>query len=105
MSAGASVAIRGPMHRLESLPPPMVWPPRVEEPVWDQSVSLDESDFDEVFDVDVDPHVYADADGDADLVATSQVPIYEPVDPSALYYMVAPGDEPGAIILRALPYT
>jgi hypothetical protein len=26
-----------------------------------------------------------------------------PVDPSALYYMVAPGAEPGEIVLRALP--
>jgi len=89
----------------------MTWPPpAIEEPVWDQSVSLDESDFDEVIDihVDVDWGAFgaaerdAEPDADADLAATREAPIYEPVDPSALYYMVAPGVEPGEIVLRAL---
>lgn len=92
-------------------PPVEVWPPtdNYDVPRLEDSISLDESDFDEVYEIPIEvdcsqlgPAEHHGRDLESDLVATREAPSVEPVDPACLYYVVSAGSEPGELILRAL---
>lgn len=97
-------------------PPVEVWPPqqhfaegRPEPSRLEESISLDEGDFEEVYDIPIEVDcsglaaaAHDQPEPDLDLVATREAPSAEPVDPACLYYVVSAGREPGELVLRAL---
>lgn len=97
-------------YGLTRLPPPdmSLVLARPLEPARDEPMALDESDFDEVWDVDLDVDVdELDATNELEPVVARDSGTYKreltaPPDPASANYLVSAGPRPGEIVLRPL---